>query len=524
MSLNTILATTPLVSTNYILKATGTTIGNSLIWDNGTNVGIGNTNTSYTLDVSGTGRFTGALTAGTTGNLAIFGTSNTSDKYISITNSIGNFEIGNNSTQHYLQGNGALPITFLTNATERMRITSGGLVGIGTTSPLGTSGTEQTLHLSSGSANYTTLYVTNGANSVKAIVATQSSEGVGLFGMQSNHPALFVTNDTERMRITSTGTIISQGSNIVLGSNNNASYSSTSAYSLHIANAGAEGAVAQGQITFGEVTAYGINTTRIGAAITTYYSDTYSRLGLIFKTKNTADDAGPIERMRITSGGNLYFNQGSNSGYRVIIGATNGTRSVIITDPDAEGYAGGTTAMYVAKNTGTGRSINAAGTINASGADYAEYMVKSNSEIIFAKGDIIGVNNKGKLTDTFSDAISFVVKSTDPSYVGGDNWFTEVKPGKTEEQTDEEFAIIEAEWDVRYQAARLTIDRIAFSGQVPCNVTGANVGEYIIPIELENGKIGGQAITNPTFEQFKSAVGKVWKIMEDGRAWIKVIN
>ena len=60
MSTNTILATTPLVSTNYLLRATGTTIGNSLIFDNGTNVGIGNTNTSYTLDVSGTGRFTSA--------------------------------------------------------------------------------------------------------------------------------------------------------------------------------------------------------------------------------------------------------------------------------------------------------------------------------------------------------------------------------------------------------------------------------------------------------------------------------
>jgi len=64
MSLNTILATTPLTSTNYVLKATGTTIGNSLIWDNGTNVGIGNTNTSYTLDVTGTGRFTSTLLAG----------------------------------------------------------------------------------------------------------------------------------------------------------------------------------------------------------------------------------------------------------------------------------------------------------------------------------------------------------------------------------------------------------------------------------------------------------------------------
>jgi hypothetical protein len=66
MSTNTILATTPLVSTNYLLRATGTTIGNSLIFDNGTNVGIGNTNTSYTLDVSGTGRFTGIVTFGST--------------------------------------------------------------------------------------------------------------------------------------------------------------------------------------------------------------------------------------------------------------------------------------------------------------------------------------------------------------------------------------------------------------------------------------------------------------------------
>jgi hypothetical protein len=59
MSTNTILATTPLVSTNYLLRATGTTIGNSLIFDNGTNVGIGNTNTTYKLDISGITRIGG---------------------------------------------------------------------------------------------------------------------------------------------------------------------------------------------------------------------------------------------------------------------------------------------------------------------------------------------------------------------------------------------------------------------------------------------------------------------------------
>ena len=61
MSNNTILATAPLTSTNYVLKATGTTIGNSLIFDNGTNVGIGNTNTSFVLDVTGTIRATGSI-------------------------------------------------------------------------------------------------------------------------------------------------------------------------------------------------------------------------------------------------------------------------------------------------------------------------------------------------------------------------------------------------------------------------------------------------------------------------------
>jgi hypothetical protein len=76
MSLNTILATAPLTTTNYVLKATGTTIGNSLIWDNGTNVGIGNQGTTYKLDVSGTGNFTGKLTvnnAASASTLLVYG-------------------------------------------------------------------------------------------------------------------------------------------------------------------------------------------------------------------------------------------------------------------------------------------------------------------------------------------------------------------------------------------------------------------------------------------------------------------
>jgi len=58
------------LTSGYLPKANGSSaLSNSLIWDNGTNVGIGNTNTSYTLDVSGTGRFTGNGYVG--GNLGV---------------------------------------------------------------------------------------------------------------------------------------------------------------------------------------------------------------------------------------------------------------------------------------------------------------------------------------------------------------------------------------------------------------------------------------------------------------------
>jgi hypothetical protein len=222
---------------------------------------------------------------------------------------------------------------------------------------------------------------------------------------------------------------------------------------------------------------------------------------------------------------NLEVAQGNNilvvSGYS---GANND--SVIIKAAAGANPNATTTVMEVTTNSATGRSISAGGTINASGTDYAEYIEKEIEDTI-AKGDIVGINNNAKLTNIFADAISFAVKSTNPSYVGGDAWgnveaMGGKRPERTIDQTEEEFAPILAEFEARLEIARAKVDRIAFSGQVPCNVTGANVGDYIIPIELEDGKIGGQAVTNPTFEQYQKSVGKVWKIMEDGRAWIAV--
>ena len=179
---------------------------------------------------------------------------------------------------------------------------------------------------------------------------------------------------------------------------------------------------------------------------------------------------------------------------------------------DTAGFNGANAAGYINKNNVTSRSLNAAGTLNASGADYAEYMTKA-TNFQLAKGDICGINADGKLTSSFVDAVTFVVKSTNPSYVGADDWFTEEQP------QDDVDALVA--WEVRYQAARAQVDRVAFAGQVPVNVLNATAGQYIIPVN-DNGAIKGEAVSNPTFEQYQQAVGKVIAIEADGRARIIV--
>jgi len=222
--------------------------------------------------------------------------------------------------------------------------------------------------------------------------------------------------------------------------------------------------------------------------------------------------------------GNLRFTSVGGGGATVAHFETNGgaivkvfypSNGISATQPNAA-----STAMQVWRDNTTARSINAAGTININGNDYAEYMAKS-GDFAIAKGAVCGINAEGKLTNVFSDAISFCVKSTDPGLVGGDSWFTEPRP-KDEDNNEFNLDTQEyAEWFARMETARATVDRIAFAGQVPVNVLGATAGQYIIPVN-DNGAIKGQAVSSPTFEQYQIAVGKVIAIESDGRAKIIV--
>ena len=205
--------------------------------------------------------------------------------------------------------------------------------------------------------------------------------------------------------------------------------------------------------------------------------------------------AGVLDVEKAVAGeGEVYCIMRNNNGTQV--------NSLVVNSVATSSYNTAVAALWVGRASANGRGLNAGGTINANGSDYAEYMTKA-GDFTVSKGDVVGINADGKLTNVFADAVSFVVKSTDPSYVGGDKWGADV------EDSDE------------LEARRQTVDRIAFCGQVPVNVTGAIAGQYIIPVD-NNGSIKGEAVSNPNFDQYKIAIGKVIAIENDGRAKIIV--
>lgn len=231
--------------------------------------------------------------------------------------------------------------------------------------------------------------------------------------------------------------------------------------------------------------------------------------------------------------------------------------------------AAAATAVNISRNTSTGRSVNAGGTINASGADYAEYMTKGALCGAIAPGQIVGIDDEGRLTDKWDFAIAFSVKSTNPCMVGGDSWAQHLgqRPAAplrvqpTVEQvlvtpavpadeasgtdaipavydtvpnapgdTDDEWAAKQAvhvaalaAFDIALETARQTVDRIAFAGQVPVNVFGATPGQFIVPVQDGAGIVGTAMDEDDiTLKQYMRSIGKVISIEEDGRARIIV--
>lgn len=256
----------------------------------------------------------------------------------------------------------------------------------------------------------------------------------------------------------------------------------------------------------------------------------------------------------------MQFRRNGTAGAGSLIASFISNNGVV---PGVQFYDGGNSGAANAANSvvkvgqmnATGRSVSVAGTVNTSGADYAEY--ERNNGLSIAKGAIVGFKADGTLTLTFAEAVRFGIKSTDPSFVGGDTWanaevvgnppdrparrvdeFEEtqdahgrtvkvlIEAGDTDDEWAEKWAAYqaaEAEFQAKIEAERVKYDRIAYAGKVPCNVMGATPGGYIVAAADEDGLIVGRFVQDPDFAQYKRAVGRVNRILDDGRCEIAVI-
>lgn len=162
---------------NYVAKFSAyNQIVNTVMYDNGTNVGIGTASPSYKLSIndSGTGiGFTNAASGNF--NLGLLGGVGSKDAYI------------------YNRANA--PLSFGTNNITRMYIDSTGLIGIGTNNPVA--------NLDVYDATSSTISITNPSST--GVLTSGSS--IIYMGSYNSVPLALITNNTEQLRVTAAGNV-----------------------------------------------------------------------------------------------------------------------------------------------------------------------------------------------------------------------------------------------------------------------------------------------------------------------------
>ena len=274
------------------------------------------------------------------------------------------------------------------------------------------------------------------------------------------------------------------------------------------------------------------------------------------------------------------ISSGTVQGDRILdIGAYAAGPSVAVLAGSAATLSQPLSVMHVGRVDSTGRSGTNEGTVNTEGNDYAEYIFKCQLCSPVAKGQIVGITANNTITDQWADAVMFSIKSTAPSFVGGDSWANAVGPRPTPQagpaptqpvrradlverqplpgtnpqeyqdvvtpgDTDAEWAAKQsayaaalaahsaaaqqdaeamAVFDAALEVERQKVDRIAIAGRVPVNVLGAQPGDYIVPVQ-DGAGITGIAVhaDDIGMPQYLRAVGRVIAIEPDGRAYVMV--
>jgi hypothetical protein len=184
-------------TTNYLAKFTGsTTLGNSQVFDNGTNVGIGIATPGAKLEIK------------QTANEVPFIIDSSADVNPAYTL----YQVaGSGGWEHGMAGVSDSYKYFFSYGSfgasnSKFTITSSGNVGIGTTSP------SQKLEVNNGASSSYVLVV----GQSRSLYLGQDSVGAAIYS-DGSAPMYFATNATERMRITSSG-------NVSIGSTSDTGY------------------------------------------------------------------------------------------------------------------------------------------------------------------------------------------------------------------------------------------------------------------------------------------------------------
>jgi hypothetical protein len=273
-------------TTNTIPKFTGsTTIGNSLLTDNGTTLAYGN-------------------------NIISVGASNTSEKYLEFGSSNGAFYVGGTSSEHYIFGQGDKPLRLYTNGTVKATLTSGGNLLVGTTTDggfkLDVNGTgrfSDQLTTTYGLARIQVTSTTNSSNSGFRLGAKDSSgttKNAGLYytagtTTANTYLALFADDNNPQLAVLANG-------NVGIGTTSPTPFLNANARTLAINSSGTNPAELA-------ITGQNANVYLGNGGLAAYLYST-GDFPLIFGTNGS-------ERMRITSGGNVLIGTTTDGGQRL---------------------------------------------------------------------------------------------------------------------------------------------------------------------------------------------------------------
>jgi len=297
------------------------TITSSILYSSGSNI-FGNSLTN-TQSMTGSVSITGSLTVN--GSSAVLSNQTSSTMFVQGGNSFGSQALlGTNDTQN---------LAFETSGSVRMFVSSSGLVGIGTTSPVriftinGGSSPSRVL-LQNTNSGFT---IGNGFD-----IILDNSGNTQVWNYQ-NGVMQFATNNTERLRITSGGDV-GIGTSSPFGTSSNRtvlSVNGTTDVSLNVGSGGTQRAYLYGSSTYAEL-------------------GTIGSLPLTFAPNNT-------ERMRITSGGDVGIGTTSPGRTLHVLGQT-GIGTVL----KLEGASGTTTYLQLAYNGATNAQSGYIGYNNSS--------------------------------------------------------------------------------------------------------------------------------------------------------------